>query len=97
MRQLLRGDETYRRLFSDDDLAVFAMSDTIEDCNDSTCRLLGLTRDQIQGRTPLDLSPPLQPDGVPSAEAGKRRIEAALAGLPQSFIWEFRRADGEPV
>ncbi len=97
MRQLLRGDETYRRLFSDDDLAVFAMSDTIEDCNDSTCRLLGRTRDQIQGRTPLDLSPHLQPDGVPSREAGERRIAAVLAGLPQSFMWEFRRADGEPV
>ncbi|MFM9887665.1 MAG: PAS domain S-box protein [Burkholderiales bacterium] len=97
MKQLQRGDETYRRLFGDEDLAVFVVSEGIEDCNDSACRLLGRTREQLRGQTPLDVSPVLQPDGTPSVEMGKRRIEAALAGLSQSFVWELRRADGEPV
>ncbi len=97
MKQLQRGDDTYRRLFGDEDLAVFVMSEGIEDCNDSACRLFGRTREELRGQTPLDISPLHQPDGVPSLEAGKRRIEAALAGLPQSFVWAFRRADGEPV
>ncbi len=97
MRQLQRGDDTYRRLFGDEDLAVFVMGEAIEDCNPSACRLFGRSQDEIRGRTPLELSPLTQPDGTLSAEYGRRRTEAALGGLAQSFLWEFRRADGTPV
>ncbi len=97
MKQFQRDQDAYRALFGPDDLAVFVMAEGIEDCNDAACRLLGFERERILGRSPLELSSPVQPDGTPSAEGGRRRAEAALAGQPQWFQWEFRRADGGPV
>jgi PAS domain S-box-containing protein len=97
MKQFQRDEDAYRALFGPEDLAVFVMAQGIEDCNDAACRLLGAARERLLGRSPLEYSAPVQPDGTPSAEGGRRRAEAALAGQPQWFQWEFRRADGEPV
>ena len=97
MKQFQRDEDAYRALFGPEDLAVFVMAQGIEDCNDGACRLLGLARERLLGRSPLAFSAPVQPDGTPSAEGGRRRAEAALAGQPQWFQWEFRREDGEPV
>ncbi len=97
MKQFQRDEDAYRALFGPEDLAVFVMAQGIEDCNDGACRLLGLARERLLGRSPLAFSAPVQPDGTPSAEGGRRRAEAALGGQPQSFQWEFRREDGEPV
>ena len=97
MKQFQRDADAYRALFGPEDLAVFVMAQGIEDCNDGACRLLGLARERLLGRSPLAFSAPVQPDGTPSAEGGRRRAEAALAGQPQWFQWEFRREDGEPV
>jgi PAS domain S-box-containing protein len=95
MKQFQRDEDAYRALFGPEDLAVFVMARGIEDCNDAACRLLGLARERLLGRSPLEFSAPVQPDGTPSAEGGRRRAEAALAGQPQWFQWEFRRDDGE--
>jgi PAS domain S-box-containing protein len=97
MKQFQRDEDAYRALFGPEDLAVFVMAQGIEDCNDAACRVLGAPRERLLGRSPLEYSAPVQPDGTPSAEGGRRRAEAALAGQPQWFQWEFRRADGEPV
>jgi PAS domain S-box-containing protein len=97
MKQFQRDEDAYRALFGPEDLAVFVMAQGIEDCNDAACRLLGRAREQLLGSSPLAFSAPVQPDGTPSAEGGRRRAEAALAGQPQWFQWEFRREDGEPV
>ena len=97
MKQFQRDEDAYRALFGPEDLAVFVMAQGIEDCNDGACRLLGLARERLLGCSPLAFSAPVQPDGTPSAEGGRRRAEAALAGQPQWFQWEFRREDGEPV
>jgi len=97
MKQFQRDEGAYRALFGPEDLAVFVMAQGIEDCNDGACRLLGLARERLLGCSPLAFSAPVQPDGTPSAEGGRRRAEAALAGQPQWFQWEFRREDGEPV
>ncbi len=97
MKQFQRDEDAYRALFGPEDLAVFVMAQGIEDCNDAACRLLGLARERLLGHSPLEFSAPLQPDGRPSAEGGRRRAEAALAGQPQWFQWEFRREDGEPI
>jgi PAS domain S-box-containing protein len=97
MKQFQRDEDAYRALFGPEDLAVFVIAQGIEDCNDEACRLLGAVRERLLGRSPLAFSAPAQPDGTPSAEGGRRRAEAALAGQPQWFQWEFRRADGEPV
>ncbi|MGQ0525289.1 MAG: PAS domain S-box protein [Betaproteobacteria bacterium] len=73
---------------------VFLLGDTVEDCNEAACRILGLERSSLIGRSLVELSPPMQPDGIVSAERWARRIYAARAGQPQWFQWQFRR-DGD--
>ena len=75
IRQFQRDDDAYRALFGPEDLAVFVMAQGIEDCNDAACRLLGHARERLLGRSPLSFSAPVQPDGTPSAEGGRRRAE----------------------
>ncbi|RRQ23056.1 PAS domain S-box protein [Thiohalobacter thiocyanaticus] len=45
---------------------------------------------------PLALSPSVQPDGTPSAEAWAQRV-AAAARLPQAFEWRFGADGRKPV
>jgi PAS domain S-box-containing protein len=97
LRELPRGGEAYRFLFSDEDEAVVLFADVIEDCNEAACRMLGRTRDQVIGRSPLDFSPAVQPDGTPSAQLGRQRVESGLAGLPQWYRWQYLRKDGTPL
>ena len=66
----------------------------IVDCNQAAARMFGGARDRILGRTPGELSPELQPDGVPSAEAARRRIAEASAAGSAGFDWLHRRLDG---
>jgi PAS domain S-box-containing protein len=73
---------------------VFLLGDTVEDCNEAACRILGLERSALIGRSLIELSPLMQPDGIVSAERWARRIYAARAGQPQWFQWQFRR-DGD--
>ncbi|MFM8271181.1 MAG: PAS domain S-box protein [Gemmata sp.] len=62
--------------------------------NQSAELLYGLDRQQLCGVGPLELSPPHQPDGAPSAEAAASRMLAAFAGELQVFEWVHRNAQG---
>ena len=98
LRELARNGDDYRFLLAEQELAVFLVSGTaIEDCNEAVSRMLGRPREDIVGRTMIELSSPTQHDGVPAAEAARLRVHSALAGLPQWCGWQYRRGDGEPV
>ncbi|HYC44960.1 MAG TPA: PAS domain S-box protein [Burkholderiales bacterium] len=75
-------------------LALLLLDDHVVDCNERFCRMLGRGRDEILGKTFLDLCPEVQSDGAFSRERWQRRWHAARAGLPQWFPWQFRAADG---
>lgn len=87
-------DSVYRALFENSPEGQFLMTDVFLDCNEHVCRMLGVERSQIIGRSPIDFSPPFQPDGRSSAEAARAHIEAALAGQAENFAWQHRRHDG---
>ncbi|HET9665022.1 MAG TPA: PAS domain-containing protein, partial [Burkholderiales bacterium] len=70
---------------------VFLLGETVEDCNEAACRILGVTRSALIGRSLVELSPLLQPDGIVSSERWARRIYAARAGQQQWFQWQLRR------
>ena len=47
--------------------------------NENAARLFGRCREELLRLTPSEVSPPFQPDGRPSREAARERIQEALA------------------
>jgi PAS domain S-box-containing protein len=92
-RALRQSEEKYRRLFEGLADGALLMTNRVIECNDAMCRLWAATRDDIIGKSPLDFSPPVQPDGCSSAEAAAAYMQAARGGAPQLFEWRHRRAD----
>ncbi|MGQ0752574.1 MAG: PAS domain-containing hybrid sensor histidine kinase/response regulator [Betaproteobacteria bacterium] len=76
---------------------MLLLGDKVEACNKAACRILALERSDLIGRSPIDLSPHLQPDGIVSAERWARRIYAARAGQPQWFQWQFKKSGDGPI
>lgn len=94
-RQLEESETKYRAVFDNANDAILLLQDgRLVDCNATTCRMFGCGRDDIIGHTPLDISPPTQYGGVPSAQLAMEKINLALAGQPQLFEWLHRRLDG---
>ncbi|HEX2075930.1 MAG TPA: SpoIIE family protein phosphatase [Geodermatophilus sp.] len=60
-------------------------------------RLFGMSREALLLVGPVQLSPPVQPDGRSSAEAAAEYIAEALAGGRPRFEWTHRRADGTDI
>jgi len=91
---LAESEHKYRALFEESADAYFLLGDVFVDCNSAACQLLGLPKEGILGKTPWDFSPERQPDGRPSREAARARIDAALRGETQAFSWDHRTAGG---
>ncbi len=63
--------------------------------NPETLRGLGFASvEEIRGRSPVDLSPPLQPDGTRSSDKAGRFVAQAIKNGRASFEWVHRRRDG---
>ncbi|MGY1711969.1 SpoIIE family protein phosphatase [Geodermatophilus sp. SYSU D00758] len=60
-------------------------------------QLFGVSRAELLRVGPAAISPPVQPDGRPSAIAAQAYIARALAGERPRFEWTHRRADGTDV
>ena len=65
------------------------------DCNDSTLRMFGCSRDEVIGKHSYDFSPPVQPNGKRSKEEAVKKVASALSGKPQFFEWTHCRRDGK--
>ena len=95
--QLRESEERFRHLFEDSSQASYLLADgRCIAANKAALALHRVTRrEQWQGRTPLDISPAVQPDGQPSA----RKIVDVLHQVAErgscQVEWEFIRADGE--
>lgn len=66
----------------------------IINCNQAACDLYGLTREQLCGCHPGQLSPEIQPDGESSQQKANRLMSAALDGEARQFLWQHLRHDG---
>ena len=67
------------------------------EANRQACALFGLSRDELLKQGPIQMSPELQPDGRPSAEAAMEAIGRALQGETPSFEWTHRDAQGRNI
>src|ERR1051325_8912433 len=76
---------------------VVVLDEKIVECNERFCRILECTRDELVGRSILELCPEVQSDGAFSRERWQRRWQAAHNGLPQWFPWQFRNCQGRRV
>ncbi|MBN2700205.1 MAG: PAS domain S-box protein, partial [Methylothermaceae bacterium] len=63
--------------------------------NENTARLYGYPREKLLQMGPWDVSPEYQPDGRPSRDAAREKLEDALAGGTPVFEWVHRNAEGE--
>src|SRR5512140_928940 len=89
------SDRTFRTLFAESAEACLLLVDNvIVDCNKAGLSMLGATREQVVGLSPVDLSPVQQPDGLVSAMKGRERIERAHRTGGARFEWVHRRLTG---
>ncbi len=94
----LRNEEhKYRVLFEAANDGIFLHGTTgFVDCNEKGASMYGLTKEEVIGRSPAELSPVRQPDGRLSSEVASEKMLSALNGAPQSFVWQSLNADGAP-
>lgn len=64
------------------------------ECNNRAEEMFGGSRNEVLGRSILDLSPEFQPDGHDSNNKLTSIIVNSEAGGLQFFVWTFRRLDG---
>ncbi len=89
------SESKYRTLFQNANDAIFLMRDAVFlDCNDKTLEMFRCEKSELIGKSPIDFSPPIQPDGEGSSEKAMRKIRAAHEAGPQRFEWLHTAADG---
>jgi PAS domain S-box-containing protein len=97
----LRHSEERHRLLLDHAPEAIVVLDADQgrfvDCNPAAESLFKLPRSELLRRGPIELSPPIQPDGRPSAEAGRAAIAEAVAGQLPVFEWIHCDATGETI
>ncbi|MDH4035131.1 MAG: PAS domain S-box protein, partial [candidate division Zixibacteria bacterium] len=93
---LVSSEEKYRVLFESADDAIVTMDGLkFVQCNERTLTMFGCDKlDEIVGHSPMDFSPPMQPDGQPSERKARKLLEAAYGGEPQLFYWQHIKPDG---
>jgi PAS domain S-box-containing protein len=57
------------------------------EANENACRMFGLSREQLQNTSLLDISAPIQANEEPAADAAKAYIQRALEGATPAFVW----------
>ncbi|GAB0057579.1 Sensor histidine kinase RcsC [Candidatus Magnetaquicoccaceae bacterium FCR-1] len=96
----LRDSEAYNKMLFQESARPIVIHDPAGpgfiDCNPAAVRMYGYaSREELLGKTPLDVSAPTQYDGSDSRAAMARIDMLALHQGPQSFEWRHRRPNGE--
>jgi PAS domain S-box-containing protein len=73
------------------DLGLFA------DANQNAERMFGLTRKELLGVGPVEVSPAFQPDGRPSSQAAKEEFDKALCYETPRFQWIHCDSKGREI
>ncbi len=99
--QAMRESEARYRLLvnhAPEAIVVFDVdAERFVDVNENAERFFGLDRERLLQVGPVDLSPPLQPDGSPSAERAREYVQRALDGEPLVVEWMHRDSFGKDL
>ena len=95
VNKLARSKTIYQTVFdaSSEGIMVFRKG-FFHDVNPAICDMFGGPREQIIGRTPIELSPRFQPDGQASDKKAMNYIAQCLKGNAMNFEWRHTRLDG---
>jgi PAS domain S-box-containing protein len=92
---LQKNERLYRTIFeAASDTIVILDNNHFSDCNDRALDMFGATREQLLGRTPVEFSVEVQPDGQRSQDKAVRLLDLVMKGRAQFFEWRHRRLDG---
>jgi PAS domain S-box-containing protein len=94
---LRESEAKFRSLFeSSDDAIMILDKDSFLDCNRATLEMFGYKkREELIGKHPSEISPPVQADGIESRIAADERIAQAYQKGKNFFEWTHCRANGE--
>jgi diguanylate cyclase (GGDEF)-like protein/PAS domain S-box-containing protein len=99
--QAMRESAARYRLLVDHAPEVIVVMDVdagrFVDANENAQKFFGRDRTRLLQVGPIDLSPPQQPDGAPSAERALDYIQRALDGEVQAFEWAHLDGAGREV
>ncbi len=88
----------YRTLFENAGDGIFIHDgEHFIDCNEKGASLYGYTRDQLIGRSSVELAPQRQPDGRLSRDVVAQMVAQTLAGSARTFEWQAQRSDGTTI
>ncbi len=96
----IEEDEKYAKMLFHDSIVPQIVMDAKTgrciDCNEAAVRTYGYgSREELLGKTPVDLGAPTQYDGTDSAKAAKERIRACWKDGSHVFEWRHQRPDGQ--
>ncbi|MFH2121900.1 MAG: ATP-binding protein [Pseudomonadota bacterium] len=98
-KTLQENAEFRKRVFDSSQMPIVIMdAETFRfiDCNPAATQIYRLeSRESTLGKTPLDVSAPLQYDGTPSTEKARMYIDKAIREERVIFEWKHQRPDGE--
>lgn len=98
MRQALAQSEgRYRTMIehAPEGIMIFSADQgRLIEANENACRMFGRSREQLQNTTLLDLSAPIQSNGVTAADGARTYIQSTLDGASPSFVWNLVDAAG---
>ncbi len=96
-RKLSSVERHYSVLFNNANDGIFIINQNrIADCNNRAADMFGMSKRELLGRTPYELSPEVQPDGSKSHELAEQYIGLCISGSPQLFEWIHLTSEGKP-
>ncbi|MCA0426604.1 MAG: PAS domain S-box protein [Bacteroidetes bacterium] len=96
--KLEESEQRFKSLFfGSPDAHLIMIDGRYSDCNEAACKLLGYSYEEIVGKTPTDISPEFQKNGVLSKELVIRNLEIAKQKSKLSFDWLHEKSDGTTI
>lgn len=97
MQEALKvSEQKYRTLYESAGDAIFIskLKERIVDCNKKATEIFGVDRRMFMGKGAVEVSPPLQEDGVSSRQKAIALTKRALSGETPHFTWQCLKGDG---